>query len=130
MTAVSPGHSTYNRRRVHPAVGTAAAAMAGVTTVSVGAQFLGVTPPVSDTSPYCAEAYRCLQPGAGSTAPTWPCVRSFHTDPRCGIPGCCPRQSPARTPAPTSDPRLHPLTRVSGRAPIFDRHRLQAMSPK
>jgi hypothetical protein len=69
MTAVSPGHSTYNRRRVHPAVGTAAAAMAGVTTVIVGAQFLGVTPPVSDTSPYCAEAYRCLQPGADRLLP-------------------------------------------------------------
>jgi hypothetical protein len=64
MTTVSPGRSTPNRRWVRPAVGTAAAAMVGMATVVVGAQFIGVTPPASDTSPYCAEADQCLQPGA------------------------------------------------------------------
>lgn len=64
MTTVSAGRSTRNRRRVHPAVGTAVAAMVAVATVSVGAQFIGVTPPASDTLPYCAEAYQCLRPGA------------------------------------------------------------------
>lgn len=38
-------------------------AMVAVATVSVGARFVGVTPPVGDTSPYCAEADQCLQPG-------------------------------------------------------------------
>jgi hypothetical protein len=65
MTAVSAGRSTRRRRRVHPAAGTAAAAMVAAATVSVGAQFIGFTPPATDTSPYCAEAYQCLQPGAG-----------------------------------------------------------------
>jgi hypothetical protein len=64
MTTVSAGRSTRNRRRVHPAAGTAAAAMVAAATVSVGAQFIGVTPPASDTSPYCAEAYQCLERGA------------------------------------------------------------------
>jgi hypothetical protein len=64
MTAVSAGRSTRSRRRVHPAAGTAAATMVAVAAVSVGAQFIGLTPPVSDTLPYCAEAYQCLQPGA------------------------------------------------------------------
>ena len=69
MTTVSPGRCTRNRRRVHPAVGTAAAAMVAVATVSVGAQFIGVTPPASDTSPYCAEAYQCTQPYADRLLP-------------------------------------------------------------
>jgi hypothetical protein len=64
MTTVSAGRSTLNRRRVHPAVGAAAAAMVAVATVSVGAQFIGVTPPTSDTSSYCAGEYQCLLPGA------------------------------------------------------------------
>ena len=63
MTTVSPGRSTPNRRRAHAALGTAAAAMVGVATVVVGAQFIGVTPPAGDTSPSCAEADQCLQPG-------------------------------------------------------------------
>jgi hypothetical protein len=64
MTTVSPGRSTPNRRRAHAALGSAAAAMVGVATVAVGAQLIGVTPPAGDTSPSCAEAYQCLQPGA------------------------------------------------------------------
>src|SRR5260221_5454126 len=64
MTGVSGGGSTRSRRRVHRAVGPAAAAMVAVAVVGVGAQFIGVTPPASDTSPYCAGAYQCLRPGA------------------------------------------------------------------
>jgi hypothetical protein len=64
MTTVSAGRSTRSRRRVHPAVGAGAAAMVAVATVGVGAQFIGVTPPASDTSPYCAGAYQCLRPDA------------------------------------------------------------------
>jgi hypothetical protein len=64
MTTVSAGRSTRRRRRVHPAAGTAAATMVAAATVSVGAQFIGLTPPASDTAPYCAGAYQCLQPGA------------------------------------------------------------------
>jgi hypothetical protein len=45
-------------------VGTAAAAAVAVATVSVAAQFIGITAPASDTLPYCAEAYQCVQPGA------------------------------------------------------------------
>jgi hypothetical protein len=112
MTTVSPGRSTHNRRWVHPAVGTAAAAMVAVATVSVGARFIGVTPPAGDTSPYCAEAYQCLQLGADRLLPM-AVTRSSHTDPRSGIPGCRPGQSPARTPPAPSDPRWHQLTRVS-----------------
>jgi hypothetical protein len=69
MTTFGPGRSTHNRRWVHPAVGTAAAAMVAVATVSVGARFIGVTPPAGDTSAYCAEAYQCLQPGADRLLP-------------------------------------------------------------
>jgi hypothetical protein len=69
MTTVSPDRSTRNRRWVHPAIGTAAAALVVVATVGVGAQFIGVTPPASDTSPYCAEAYHCLEPDADRTLP-------------------------------------------------------------
>jgi hypothetical protein len=69
MTTVSPGRSTHNRRWVHPAVGTAAPAMVAVATVSVGTRYIGVTPPAGDTSPYCAEAYQCLQPGADRLLP-------------------------------------------------------------
>jgi hypothetical protein len=64
MTTVSAGRSTRSRRRVHPAAGTAAAAMVAAAAVGVGAQFIGVTPPASDTPPYCAGAYQCLRPGA------------------------------------------------------------------
>jgi hypothetical protein len=69
MTTVSPGRATHNRRWVQPAVGTAAAAMVAVATVSVGARFIGVIPAASDTSPYCAEAYQCLQPGGDRLLP-------------------------------------------------------------
>jgi hypothetical protein len=69
MTTVSAGRSTRSPRRVHPAVGTAAAAMVAVATVGVGAQFIGVTPPASDTSPYCAGAYQCVQPYADRLLP-------------------------------------------------------------
>jgi hypothetical protein len=66
MTTVSPGSSTRNRRRLHPAVGTAAAAMVAVATVGLGARFIGVTPLASQTSPYCAESYQCIQPETGA----------------------------------------------------------------
>jgi hypothetical protein len=69
MTTVSAGRSTRSRRRVHAAVGTAAAAAVAVATVGVGAQFIGVTPPASDTSPYCAGAYHCLRPDADRLLP-------------------------------------------------------------
>jgi hypothetical protein len=69
MSTVSSGRSTRNRLWVHPAVGSAAAAMVAVVTVGVGAQFIGVIPPASDTSPYCAGAYQCLQPGADRLLP-------------------------------------------------------------
>ena len=69
MTTVSPGRSTRNRRWVHPALGAAAAAMVAVATVSVGARFIGVTPPADDTSPYCAGAYQCLQAGTDRLLP-------------------------------------------------------------
>jgi hypothetical protein len=61
MTTVSAGRSTRGRRRVHPAAGTAAAAMVAAAAVGVDARFIGVTPPASDT---CAGAYQCLRPGA------------------------------------------------------------------
>lgn len=69
MTTVSTDCSPRNRRRLHPAVGTAAAAMVAVATVSVGAQFIGVTPPTGDTSSYCAGEYQCLEPGADRLLP-------------------------------------------------------------
>jgi hypothetical protein len=69
MTTVSAGRSTRSRRRVHPAAGTAAAAMVAAATVSVGAQLIAVTRPASDTSPYCAGAYQCVGPGADRLLP-------------------------------------------------------------
>ncbi|MDT5076352.1 MAG: hypothetical protein QOJ80_989 [Mycobacterium sp.] len=69
MTTVNAARSTGNRRRAHSAVGTAAAAMVAVATVVVGAQFIGVTPPASDTVPYCAGAYQCQQPGTDGLLP-------------------------------------------------------------
>ncbi|MDT5131577.1 MAG: hypothetical protein QOE41_888 [Mycobacterium sp.] len=69
MTTVSAGRSTRSRRRVHPAVGTAGAAVA-VATVGVDAPVIGVTPPASETSLYCAGAYQWPRPRRGSPAPT------------------------------------------------------------
>ena len=69
MTTVSAARSTRNRRRVHSAVGTAAAVMVAAAAVVVGAQFIGVTPPASDTSPSCAGAYECQQPGTDGLLP-------------------------------------------------------------
>jgi hypothetical protein len=69
MTTVSASHSTRSRRRLHPAAGIAAAVMVAAATVSVGAQFIGVTPPASDTSPSCAGAYQCQQPGTDGLLP-------------------------------------------------------------
>jgi hypothetical protein len=60
MTTVSADPLRGNRRRVHASVGTAAAALVAVATVSVGAQFIGVTPPLSDISAFCAGASQCL----------------------------------------------------------------------
>jgi hypothetical protein len=68
MTTVSAGRSTRSRRRVHSAVGTAAAAMVAMATVGVAAQFVGTTA-ASDTLPYCAEAYQCVQPDADRLLP-------------------------------------------------------------
>jgi hypothetical protein len=69
MTTVSAGRSKRSRRRVHAAVGTAAAAMVAVATVGVGARFIGVTPPASDISPRCPEAYRWVQPDGDRLLP-------------------------------------------------------------
>jgi hypothetical protein len=69
MTTVSADSSRRNRQRVHAAVGTAAAALVAVATVSVGAQFIGVTPPVSDISSFCAGASQCLRPDADRLLP-------------------------------------------------------------
>jgi len=40
-----------------------------VATVSVGAQFIGVTPAASGISPYCAGGYQGLQPSADRLLP-------------------------------------------------------------
>jgi hypothetical protein len=69
MTVVSASRSTRNRLRVHPAVVTAAAAMVAVAAVGVGAQFIAVTPPATDTSLYCAGAFQCVQPDADRLLP-------------------------------------------------------------
>jgi hypothetical protein len=69
MTTRSAARSTRNRRRVHPAVGTGEAAMVAAATVGVGAQFIGVTPPASDTASSCAGAYQCRQPGTDRLLP-------------------------------------------------------------
>jgi hypothetical protein len=69
MTTVSAGRSTSNRRRVVTALGTVAAAVTGVATVLVGTQVIRVTPPDSDTSPYCSCAYECVQPLANPLSP-------------------------------------------------------------
>jgi hypothetical protein len=123
MTTVSAGSSTCNRRRVHLAVGTAAAAMVAVATVSVGAQFIGVSPPASDTSPYCAGAYQCLQPGADPSLPHGldPLAPYGPAMWNSGMPS---GPIAVRTPAAPPDPRLHRRTRVSRLNPIFSRHRL------
>jgi len=64
MTTASADPSTRSRQRVHATVGAAAAALVAVATVSVGAQSIGVTPPVSETSSFCAQASQCLRPDA------------------------------------------------------------------
>ena len=69
MTTVRASRSTRSRRRVNPAAGTAPAAAVAVATVGVGAPVIGVTPPASDTSLYCAGAYHCLQLGANRLLP-------------------------------------------------------------
>ena len=69
MSTVSAGRSTRSRRLVHSAVGTAPAAMVAVATAGVAARFVGITAPASDTLPYCAEAYECVQPGADRLLP-------------------------------------------------------------
>ena len=69
MTTVNIARSTGNRRRVHSALGIAAAAMVAAATVGVAAQFLGVTPPARAMAPYCASAYQCQQPGTDRLLP-------------------------------------------------------------
>ena len=69
MTSVSAGRTVHSRRRVHLAVGTAAAAVVAAATVGVGAHLIPVTPPSSDTTPYCSEPYECVQPGADQLVP-------------------------------------------------------------
>jgi hypothetical protein len=69
MTTVGADPWRHNRRRVHASVGTAAAALVAVATVSVGAQFIGVTPPLSDISAFCTGASQCLRPDADRLLP-------------------------------------------------------------
>ena len=69
MTTVSADHSTSGRRRLHPVAGTVAAAVVAAAAVTVGTHFIGVTPPGSDTSPSCAGAYECQQPGTDGLLP-------------------------------------------------------------
>jgi hypothetical protein len=122
MTTVSAARSTRNRRRVHSAVGTAAATMVAVAAVGVGAQFVGVTPPASDTAPYCAGAYQCQQPGTDGLLPRaldplvlyGPATWSSATP--SGL-------WPARTPAAPSDPTLAPADASKPSAPSFSRPR-------
>ncbi|MDT5138247.1 MAG: hypothetical protein QOD58_2509 [Mycobacterium sp.] len=66
MTTVSTDRSTRIQRRVNQAVGTAAAVVVAAAAVGVGAHFIAVTPPAGETSPYCAEAYQCVQLDADS----------------------------------------------------------------
>ena len=56
------GGSTSGRRRTRTALGAAAAAVVGVATVVAGAQIIRVTPPASDSTPYCTGAYDCVAP--------------------------------------------------------------------
>jgi hypothetical protein len=69
MISVSAGRTVHGRRRVHLAVGTAAAAIAAAATVGVGALLIPVGPPASDTTPFCSEPYECVQPGADQLVP-------------------------------------------------------------
>lgn len=69
MTTVGADHSTFGRRRLHPVARTVAAAMAAAAAVTVGTHLIGVAPPASDTSPSCAEAYQCQQPGTDGLLP-------------------------------------------------------------
>jgi hypothetical protein len=122
MTTVSAARSTGSRRRVHSAVGTAAAAMVAVAAVVVGAQFLGVTPPASDTAPYCAGAYQCQQPGTDGLLP-----RALDPVVRYG-PATWNSATPsgywlARTPAAPSDPTLALADASKPSAPSFSRPR-------
>jgi hypothetical protein len=68
MTSISAGRSTHNPRRVHLAVGTAAAIVAAAT-VGVGPQLIPVAAPVSDTTPFCSAPYECVQPGTDQPLP-------------------------------------------------------------
>jgi hypothetical protein len=43
-------------------LGGASAAIVGAATVVVGTQFIGVAPPAGHISPYCDQAYQCIQP--------------------------------------------------------------------
>jgi hypothetical protein len=122
MTTVSAARSTRSRRRLHSAVGTAAATMVAVATVGVGAQFIGVTPLASDTAPYCAGAYQCQQPGTDGLLPRAvdPLVRY---GPATWNSATLSGYWPALTPAAPSDPALAPADASNPSAPIFSRHR-------
>jgi hypothetical protein len=129
MTTVSAGRSTRSQRRVHPAVGTAAAAMVAVATVGVGAQFIGVTPPAGDISRYCVGAYQCLRPGADrllpdgldSLVPYGPAMWNS------GMPSG--QVASTHTAAP-SDPMLAPADASKPPQPRFQPTSHVAMSPK
>jgi hypothetical protein len=72
MTTVSARRSTRGRRRIQRALRAAAGAAVAAATITVGAQFIGATPPAADSSPYCAGAYQCIEPGADSLLPNGP----------------------------------------------------------
>ncbi|MDT7794305.1 MAG: hypothetical protein QOD59_3741 [Mycobacterium sp.] len=129
MTAVSAGRSTRNQRRVHPAVGTAAAAMvAAATSVSAHSSLASLRRLAIPrrTAPWLTSAYGPARIGCSQMALT----RSSHTDPRCGIPECRPGKSPARTLAAPSDPMLAPAEASKPPHPDFQPTSHVAMSPK
>jgi|EndMetStandDraft_3_1072993.scaffolds.fasta_scaffold89262_1 hypothetical protein len=123
MTTVSARHSARSRRLLHGAVETAAAVVVAAATVSVGARVIGVTPPASDTPPYCAAAYQCLQPGVDR-------VISHRLDPLVPYgPAIWNSERPSvpiadSTPATPSDPMLAPTDASKPPEPDFSRHRL------
>jgi hypothetical protein len=69
MTALSARRSTDSRRRVHLAVGTAAAAIVAAATVGVGTLLIPAAPLASDSAPFCSEAYECPQPATDQAVP-------------------------------------------------------------
>jgi len=121
MTTVSAGCPISHRWWAHMAPGSAAAAVAGAATVLVGAPMIGVTPPTSGTSPFRLGAYHRIQPGAD------PLVRNTRDALVPYRPAMCRSAMPSgHFPA----RRRRPLKRATRLNQVFNRHRLEAMSPR